>query len=348
MPSKAFSYLVFALIVASEAAFSCQDVSAALDQYATAHQKWLESNNLVKNETIIGIVAPNERIKFPDLTSSECDKGSLADLVEAAVNGKFLAFSDMKETSLQEVNFANVLSMRGAWLTEADLQSAKFPSVDLETADLTDASLRLADLTGANLRRARLIRTNLDEATVSGIILAFANVKDATYSPKPTHLPSKEVIGMKSVHTVKFGAMRESGMAQLRTIYKELHLRDLEQDATFAIRRATATFFEYVAFDLSVAWGRKPGRALKIMLIAFGAATLFYALVIGTQSSNKTKLEWKTYILRARLSEHVSYDHGSFTIGGRLLYRGSQNIWIRSIGLVHLVLLSFRVSHRVA
>ena len=311
----ALSHLVLALIVGSEAFAGgpCEPLSHVLNAYIRRHERWLDQNDLVKADTIISIIEPKARIRFPDLTAPPECKDQIPTLVEAALSGKFLAFSDMNNTPLQGVNFTRVLSMRGAWLSEADLQGAKFRSVDLETADLTDANLRLADLTDANLRRAKLIRANLDDAIVRDTTFAFADVRDATYSPKPTYAPSKEVVGMKFVHTVRFGTMRESGMAQLRKIFKDLHLRDLEQDATFSIRRHSATFFEYVAFQLTVGWGREPGRALKIMLGIFVVSSLYYALVIGMQNSNQPP-KWKSRILLARLSDHLSSDNGDFTI----------------------------------
>ena len=351
------SFLVWLLVIAPEAfsedpnpANPCNDESLALVEYLDKHEEWLRDNHLLQGNTILGVAAPlperllAQRTAFPVLASPSCEAHHIANLVEDKLSGRYLAFADLRRVTLPDVKFTDVLSMRYADLNHAQLQGTQFVGVDLGDADLSDANLQFANLSQADFARAELKRTNLNETIVKGTKFAFANVEDAIYSPRPTDPPSNEVVGMKFVHTVEFGTMRESGMAQLRKVFKDLHLRDLERDATFAIRRHSATPFEYVLFQLPVGWGRAPGRAIKIMLAIFILSTSFYAFVIGKQNSQHGS-KWASRILRARLSGHLTIENRNFKIADEscvqvLRTRGlgivGWSLWFSALSAFHI------------
>ena len=321
-PWATLSFLVLVLAIGPEAVAQdsnstgpCAGVSKALNSYVGDHESWLREKGLLEDDTIIGIVAPQDRVPFPeiDTRTDSCDAPQIAILVEEALSKKYMAFSDLRKVALPGVDFGEVLSMRYAWLNHAQLQGSRFVGVDLENADLSDADLQLANLSQANFTRAKLIRADLNETIVGRTKFSFANVQDATYSPKPISPPSNEVVGMLFVNTVKFGTMQESGMAQLRKIFKELHLRDLEQDATFAMRSHSASFFEFLAFEIPVSWGRRPGRALKIMLGIFFLCSLYYGIVIKVQNGRPSDCR-KSCVLLARLPGHLTRENSNFMI----------------------------------
>ena len=289
--------------------------------YVDRHEQWLRDRNLLKGDTVLGLARGIAGVPGSSACSISqeapvmvCDAAFNPRVIGEVLSGNILAFANLQNSDLKGVDLSNVVSLRDACFLGADLQDVDLMGVDLGNADFTDANLRSADLTGANLKRAILIRANLNETVVKEAVLAFSNLRDATYSPNPIGQPSKEVVGVKFVHTVRFGTMRESGMAQLRKIFKELHLNDLERDATFAIRRYGVSALEWVLFQLPVAWGRRPHRALLILLSTLVASMVYYAVVIGSQDG---KRRWcrKSRIFRVRLPEHLSGDLDTTSIG---------------------------------
>ena len=305
-----------------EEAEANEDLRSCTELYVARHEQWLKDRGLLKGGTVLGLSPRIAEVVDSSSCSSisqmapmlTCGAAVNPNLTGTILSEKNLAFANLANSDLKGVDLRSVVSMRSACFLGADLQDVDLTSVDLARVDFTDANLRSADLTGANLKGATLIRANLNEAVVKDAILAFVNLQDAIYSPNPTGEPSKEVVGITFVHTVQFGTMRESGMAQLRKIFKDLHLNDLERDATFAIRQYRSSEIEWVFFQLPVAWGRRPGRALIILLSTIVASMVYYAIVIRSQTGGVRSCG-KSRIFRVRLTEHLSEGLGTTSIG---------------------------------
>ena len=72
------------------------------------------------------------------------------------------------------------LSIRNAYLQEADLHGANLQDADLEGARLSVADLMRANLRRANLRNADFWMADLKDADLQGADLQGANLSDAT------------------------------------------------------------------------------------------------------------------------------------------------------------------------
>jgi len=78
-----------------------------------------------------------------------------------------LSGADLRGADLTETNLNNA-DLRGANLVGADLSGADLVGSNLSGADLSGADLCFADLTGADLSEANLHRANLREADLTG------------------------------------------------------------------------------------------------------------------------------------------------------------------------------------
>jgi hypothetical protein len=77
-------------------------------------------------------------------------------------------------------------SLQGAHLWQADLQGAHLLSANLQEADLFNANLQWADLFQANLEGANLLETNLEGASLQEANLKGARVNGGTILPDGT------------------------------------------------------------------------------------------------------------------------------------------------------------------
>ncbi|MBT5347067.1 pentapeptide repeat-containing protein [bacterium] len=99
--------------------------------------------------------------------------GEKLDLKGANLSDADLQFADLTDANLQEAN------LQGANLQYADLEGANLQGANLQYADLEGADSRGANLQGANLQEANLQGANLQYADLEGANLQGANLQYA-------------------------------------------------------------------------------------------------------------------------------------------------------------------------
>jgi hypothetical protein len=124
--------------------------------------------------------------------------------------------------------------------------------------------LRGADLWGVNLEGA-----NLGNANLEGAKLWNANLEGALYEPKLGRLPEIVSLGSaENLEMMRFGTFPHA-LEDLRREFKKVGFKEQERQITYAIKRSEQLnarerrnliepFFNYVFFDLPVAYGLRP------------------------------------------------------------------------------------------
>jgi uncharacterized protein YjbI with pentapeptide repeats len=231
---------------------------------------------------------------------------------EARLSGANLSEASLEGAILRGAKLARA-DLSGADLSWADLREAELFRSNLKEAKLVLAKLNEADLSGADLseadlRRAVLHRANLEGAQVNKTSLAFADLTEATYAPASPP-PDDYLEGIKGLGTVTFPPGQYSGLVQLRKLLRDRGLRDEERAVTRAIERTDArharrregqdthkygfkSFLRGVAkclaFEWTIDYGLKPGRALILILLLIVLMTMVYMPVI----KNDPSLSW--------------------------------------------------------
>jgi uncharacterized protein YjbI with pentapeptide repeats len=116
-------------------------------------------------------------------------KHKITNEVLKVTEGDTLKGANLSEANLNEAN------LRGANLSEANLRGANLSEADLIGANLSEANLSEANLSDADLSIANLNETNLREANLTGANLNEANLTEADldYSCWPLWCGSLEV-----------------------------------------------------------------------------------------------------------------------------------------------------------
>jgi uncharacterized protein YjbI with pentapeptide repeats len=219
------------------------------------------------------------KLNGADLAGAELSNAKLdnVELKDAKLNSAHLQGAELKDAKL------NSAHLQGADLKDAKLEKTDLSEADLNNADLSGAKLKNANLSEAKLNNARLNGAELRAASVAGAKLGYADLTTATYAPESAP-PSSDVAGIRGLSTVTFPAGEVTGLVQLRDLLQKGGLRDLEREATFAIesgRTKTASptegLFRYVAFDLTVAYGLQPSRALLLIAALWALLIPIYA-----------------------------------------------------------------------
>jgi hypothetical protein len=215
-----------------------------------------------------------------------------ARLWKANLQGAGLWKANLQGAGLWKANLQGAVlvgaNLQGAGLWEANLQGARLREANLQEANLREANLQEADLAGANLQGAKLREANLQEARLTNVTLLGTQ-----YEPSST--PNKGFLGgMQGLFTVWFQPGRQAGLVLLRGTLKEVGLRSLEREATYALKRTERCYnwpvlchprfqrpglkapvglfatldglFQFLFFEFTCAYGLKPGRALLILL----------------------------------------------------------------------------------
>lgn len=260
------------------------------------HEKWAEdAKSLIKKEwerKRANLGEAKYETWFRDFLDSDWgkDKGRLilegADLSCVDLRKRNLKFANLKGVNLQNSILTNA-NFRDAVLRSANLKKAKLDGADLGYAILEDASLMRAELKGVNL-----FRTDMKNAVVWG-----ANLHNSCYQVKIDRQPG--LVGLsetKNLHTM-YTDSSSHALAELRQIFRKAGLRQKEREITYAIKRSEwlkmkcseslekwlrkmegcekrylEAIFNYILFDIPVAYGLYPGRAIKIL---FGFVFLF-------------------------------------------------------------------------
>jgi hypothetical protein len=153
----------------------------------------------------------------------------VADLVDAHLVGAGLEHAHLEGAHL------SVAHLEGAHLRVAHLEGAVLYGAHLEHADLRVAHLVDAVLTFAHLEDARL-----EGAQVSKATLAYADLTGAIYAPA-SEPPAPYVAGIRGLSMLHLPPGEEIGLVQLRKLFQDGGLRDLEREATYAIERSATT-----------------------------------------------------------------------------------------------------------
>jgi hypothetical protein len=118
----------------------------------------------------------------------------------------------------------------GLHLVDANLRGTNLSWANLQGAFLPKANLQGAILIGANLQGAFLRWANLQEADFINV-----NLTEAYYAPSST--PAKNFLaGITGLSTVWFRRGEQSGLVLLRAALKDVGLRALEREATYALK----------------------------------------------------------------------------------------------------------------
>ena len=204
--------------------------------------------------------------------------------------------ADLSEAILDGVNLTN------AKLLEVNLQGASLTVTKLRGANLRKANLKRADLSFAELQETNLRGTDLE-----GAVLTDANLTNATYEPisAPSHV---HLSGLTGIATLRFGPGRPTGLVLLRRALQEAGHRQLEREATYAIEHGknihalaghgggaeykygglvkkdrlarVGAYFKLVFFASTTDWGRRPERALLILLTGIAVGWVLYLVAL--------------------------------------------------------------------
>ena len=107
---------------------------------------------------------------------------------------------------LTEANLRNA-NLNGAFLNGANLRNANLNGADLQGADLRGADLSCSDMCGADLRNARLNEANLSHTDMTGADLTGANLNNANLSG--AYLRSSHIQNTSLLYANLFGASIE-------------------------------------------------------------------------------------------------------------------------------------------
>jgi uncharacterized protein YjbI with pentapeptide repeats len=225
-----------------------------------------------------------------DLSDANLNRSTLtgAFLLHANLTGAHLAghLTDLSNAYMTDANLSGA-HLSEARLAEADLERANLSGAELRNTFLFRAKLNRANLAGADLTHADLSYANLSETNVTDAKLAGAYLWNAIYSPA-SEPPHPYVAGIRGLSTVQLPTLpgHEIGLVQLRKLFQDAGLRELEREATYRIERArtslspigasatfreivfdwTARTFRRIAFDWTTAYGLHPSRALFIII----------------------------------------------------------------------------------
>jgi hypothetical protein len=222
-----------------------------------------------------------------------------ANLCNANLGGAELNKANLGGVELNKANLGgaklNEADLDGAKLNEAGLLGAELNEANLAAAELNKADLRWAKLNEANLFRAELNKADLGSAKLKDATLSYANLTGAIYAPASPP-PTTYVAGIMGLETVTFPPGEEIGLVQLRKLLQDGGLRDLERQATYAIEhgktlhaienwkeepaRAGEGVFRLVAFELTTAYGLRPGRTLLLLVASIGVFSVIYAVAL--------------------------------------------------------------------
>jgi hypothetical protein len=284
-----------------------------LDEMLAAHREWLETADEKLDKEIAKAEAQgkDEIAWILNLLASdwEVDQGRLvlkgADLWKANLQGADLNFANLQGADLSKTNlqgaylvYANLQGayltpkLQGAYLTYANLQGAYLSDANLQGAYLSETNLQGADLSETNLQGA-----DLNFANLQGADLSKTNLQGAIYEPKPGALPN--ILRLRTARNLETLQFRDSphALEELKQAFKQAGMRQQEQEITHAIKRSEQenawkegdfleSLLNRVFFDLPVAYGLYPGRALKILGSLIPVFALLYGWAIWRPSRN--------------------------------------------------------------
>lgn len=291
-------------------------------------------------------------LRDADLSKADLSKADLrnAELSWANLNGANLKSANLGSANLNEADL-RMAKLHGAYITndtqinkkwkivlsilnetqkQRDLSEKDLSWSDLSGANLEDFDLTGADLRNADLKQAELINTNRINAKLSNV-----NLENAIYEPISS--PDKAFLSqIQNLSTVRFGKEKQSGLALLRNSLKEVGLRELERQATYAIEKGktdkafsgentesdkkdfatsekgiavlTSSWLESVArrlfFEHTAGYGLYPGRCLIILLTFIPVFALIYFFFVYKATEQPQHRSLETLFLPPVVLEH--------------------------------------------
>lgn len=279
-----------------------------LEVFAKINLSWanLERASLSKvdlsNSKLIGANMREAGLDGANLAGSDLSK---ADLSEANLDNTRLEGSLFFNTLLKGASASNS-NARGANVLSADASGARFVKTDFSDAKLIGTSFTEANLDRARLDRADLTLTNFKGARLVGTFVADAifnrvDLTNSIYAPASAP-PKADSLDITGLDRLRFLPGTETGLVQIRGLFKTGGLREAERLVTASIERGRTArnfvewqtkplesfegIFRYAAFDLTTEYGASPGRAIELIFFVGMLLIPIYArAVVGTTSS---------------------------------------------------------------
>jgi uncharacterized protein YjbI with pentapeptide repeats len=281
---------------------------ADLDKILERHKLWVESGGksgslaALSDADLSGAILVSTDLQGAFLSSAKLREANLigADLIGADLSGADLTGAQLASAFLEGANLRGAI-LRGAHLdgddlSGADLANAVLPGADLSHADLSHAYLHEADLSGADLFNANLSRADLRLSGLSGANLSGANLARAVFEPK--NLPILEGIAeARGLELMSYGD-NPGPLAQLRKQFQDAGYREPERAITCALNRREAEldpfvehWFKRIAFDITCAYGFRPGRPLRIVGVLWILFSVVYFAFMHVRGKSGIYLE---------------------------------------------------------
>jgi uncharacterized protein YjbI with pentapeptide repeats len=216
----------------------------------------------------------------------------VTDLNEAVLRDADLSKADLRSANLSGANLGGAIlsdaNLWGAILIDANLGGANLSKANLFSADLRRAHLEDVDLSEADLRNVDLSEAKLLAVDLTNARVANAELWGAQY--EPTTAPAKgHLSGITGLRDVWFQKGEQGGLVLLRAALKDVGLRELEREATFAIERGKTShapplekWLRRVFFEWTSGYGLHYGRPIAILLILIPVFAIAYAIPIST------------------------------------------------------------------
>jgi hypothetical protein len=255
------------------------------------------------NADLRGVNLANTSLRCLDLSGADLGWADLrgADLSETNLEGAKLPYARLDGAELRDATFDAASDLRLAQAPNADftrsaLADATFVGSYLRGANLTSADATGADFTGADLSQAILRNTTFEKAT-----MAQARLEEALFEPRPGGAPATtELTLTPRLDTLRFEESPHA-LVELRDGFKKAGLRAKEGELTYAIRTGERkrtereglwleSKFQQLLFELPSAWGTRPGRPLRILLLVWAFFGVVYYLLIRFGSDSGVRI----------------------------------------------------------
>ena len=167
-------------------------------------------------------------------------------------------------------------------------KKANFCGADLTDTNLEKADLRFSVLNGANLSSANLKGANLRDAKMANANLLFAQLAGAIFELKKNTLPDIRTMALAFDLEKLTYEQSAASLYELRKAFVDAGLKSEARKITYAIKHTELqmndnkldSIFNYVLFEIPVAWGMHPERPLIVLIILIPFFAVFYIPVI--------------------------------------------------------------------
>jgi hypothetical protein len=285
------------------------------------HEKWFANSNWeapgranlsganLSGANLNGVNLSYALLNGVNLSGANLKSANLsgASMFEVDLSGANLSGANLNGASLLRAHLrkANLIKadLSGAYLIGADLKEA-----DLSKADLVGADLREGDLSGTSLLEANLKKADLRESHLKKAIVWFCNMPQTIFELKSNSLPYipsfVSAIGLSELTFIE----STHSLVELRKALKEEGLRKQEREVTYAIKKTQRQkllydeksslsniiegLFNQIFFELTCAYGMKPGRCFIILIALIFFFTIPYSRALSTEGEDGIWVVW--------------------------------------------------------